>query len=45
MMSVRRSGLSETTTAGANVPAEMRLYDGLVTEAHPESAAKTSLKT
>ena len=39
-MSVRRSGHSKTTEGLANVPTEMRLYDRLVVETHPEAGGK-----
>ena len=39
-MSTRWSGHSETTRGLANVPTEMRLYDRLVVEAHPEADGK-----
>ena len=39
-MSIRWSGHSETTKSLANVPTEMRLYDRLVVETHPEAGGK-----
>ena len=39
-MSIRWSGHSETTKSLANVPTEMRLYDRLVAETHPEAGGK-----